>query len=261
MKPIEPPIIWKKAPETLPDMLDYLRLPASKDTYADVMAKAGKDNASHEEFLKRLLSAEVAAKFDRHVKFRLAAAKFPKVKTLDTFDWNHPTAIPKAKLLEVMELRFLEKQEGLVFIASHGLGKTHLATALGHRAALAGVKTLFTKAVDMVTHLAASQPTHSLQTLKLYTSPTLLIIDELGRLSLDQKQGEFLFNVIDARYERCSTVITTNRAFKDWGTIFHDMVCAKAIIDRLVHHSEVIKIEGTSYRLKNRKTQSLADAE
>jgi DNA replication protein DnaC len=89
----------------------------------------------------------------------------------------------------------------------------------------------------------------------------LLIIDELGRLSLDQQQGELLFNVIDARYERCSTVITTNRAFKDWGAIFRDMVCAKAIIDRLVHHSEVIKIEGTSYRLKDRKTKSLADAE
>jgi DNA replication protein DnaC len=97
--------------------------------------------------------------------------------------------------------------------------------------------------------------------MRLYTHPTLLIIDELGRLSLDQKQGEHLFNVIDARYERCSTVITTNRVFKEWGKIFHDMVCAKGIIDRLVHHSEVIKIEGTSYRLKNRKTQSLAESE
>lgn len=262
MKPAEPPVIWKKAPDTLTDMLEYLNLPTSRDTYASVIDKCGKDNVSHEEFLKRLVSAEVAAKFDRQVKSRVVAAKFQNIKTLDTFDWNHPTVIPRAKLLEAMELRFLEKHEGLVFIASHGLGKTHLATALGHRAALAGVKTLFTKAVDMVTHLAASQPTHSLhKTMKLYTHPTLLIIDELGRLSLDQKQGEFLFNVIDARYERCSTVITTNRAFKDWGTIFHDMVCAKAIIDRLVHHSEVIKIEGTSYRLKNRKTQSLVDTE
>jgi DNA replication protein DnaC len=257
-----PPLFFKKTPETLPDMLRYLNLPVSADTYADVIAKAGKDNLSHEEFLKRFLSNEAAAKFDRQVKSRLAAAKFPKIKTLDTFDWNHPTSIPKAKILEAMELRFLEKQEGYVFIASHGLGKTHLATALGHRAALAGVRTLFTKAVDMVTHIAAAKPTHSQHKIqKLYTLPALLIIDELGRLSLDQEQGELLFNVIDARYERCSTVITTNRAFKDWGAIFRDMVCAKAIIDRLVHHSEVIKIEGTSYRLKDRKTQSLADSE
>ena len=260
MKPS--PVFFKKAPETLPDMLRYLNLLVSVDTYEDVMTAAGKDNLSHEEFLKRFLSNEAAAKFERQVKSRLAAAKFPKIKTLDTFDWNHPTAIPKAKILEAMELRFLEKNEGLVFIASHGLGKTHLATALGHRAALAGVRTLFTKAVDMVTQLAAAKPNHSQhKIMKLYTHPTLLIIDELGRLSMDQEQGELLFNVIDARYERCSTVITTNRAFKDWGAIFRDMVCAKAIIDRLVHHSDVIKIEGTSYRLKDRKTKSLADAE
>jgi DNA replication protein DnaC len=261
MKP-QDHLIFKKAPDSLADMLRYLNLPLSVDTHPDVIAAAGKDNVSHEEFLKRLLSNEVAAKFDRQVKSRLAAAKFPKIKTLDSFEWNHPTFIPKAKLLEAMELRFLEKNEGLVFIASHGLGKTHLATALGHRAALAGVKTLFTKAVDMVTHLAAAKPNHSQhKIMKLYTHPTLLIIDELGRLSLDQEQGELLFNVIDARYEKSSTVITTNRAFKDWGAIFRDMICAKAIIDRLVHHSDVIKIEGTSYRLKNRKTQSLADAE
>ena len=262
MKTLGSPLIFKKAPESLPDMLRYLNLPLSLDTYPEVIAHAGKDNLSHEEFLKRLLSNEVAVKFERQVKSRLAAAKFPTIKTLDTFNWNHPTAIPKARILEAMELRFLEKNEGLVFIASHGLGKTHLATALGHRAALAGVRVLFTKAVDMVNHLAAAKPSHSLhKIMKLYTHPTLLIIDELGRLSMDQEQGELLFNVIDARYERCSTVITTNRAFKDWGAIFRDMVCAKAIIDRLVHHSDVIKIEGTSYRLKDRKTQSLVDAE
>lgn len=262
MKNSPPPLILKKAPDSLAGMLDYLNLPLSLDTHAEVIARAGKDNLSHEEFLKRLLSNEAAAKFERQVKSRLAAAKFPTIKTLDTFDWNHPTAIPKAKILEAMELRFLEKNEGLVFIASHGLGKTHLATALGHRAALAGVKTLFTKAVDMVTHLAAAKPNHSQhKIMKLYTHPTLLIIDELGRLSLDQEQGELLFNVIDARYEKSSTVITTNRAFRDWGAIFRDMVCARAIIDRLVHHSDVIKIEGTSYRLKDRKTQSLVDSE
>jgi DNA replication protein DnaC len=261
-RPPEPLVIFKKAPDTLPDMLGYLNLPVTLETYKTLLAQAGQDNLSHEEFLKRLLSNEAAAKFERQITSRLRQARFPCLKTLDTFDWNHPTSIPKAKILEAFELRFLEKNEGLVFMASHGLGKTHLATALGHRAARAGVRTLFTKAVDMVTHLAASQADHSQrQILKLYTHPSLLIIDELGRLSMDQKQGEYFFQVIDARYERGSTVITTNRAFKDWGKIFHDMVCAKGIIDRLVHHSDVIKIEGTSYRLKDRKTQSLADAE
>lgn len=255
-------MIFKKTPDTLADMITYLHLPVTLESVAEQLESAGHDNLSHEQFLQRLLSREVAAKFERHVAGRLRTARFPGIKTLDTFDWTHPTSVPKTKILEAFELRSLEKQEGLVFIASHGLGKTHLAIALGYRAVQAGVKTLFTKAVDMVNQLQASQADHSYaQTLKLYTTPTLLIIDELGRLSIDQKQGEYLFNVIDARYERGSTVITTNRAFKDWGKIFQDMVCAKGIIDRLVHHSDVIKLEGVSYRLKDRKTQSLADTE
>lgn len=262
MKPPQPPVVLKSPPSLLPDMLAYLNLPLAVETHADLLAKAGKEDLSHEAFLKRLLSNEVAAKFERQVQSRLRQARFPCIKTLDAFDWAHPTFIPRAKILQAFELRFLEKFEGLVFVAGNGLGKTHLATALGHKAALAGVRTLFTKAVDMVNHLQASQADHSLhKTMKVYTHPTLLIIDELGRLSLDQKQGEFLFNVVDARYERASTVITTNRAFKDWGKIFHDMVCAKGIIDRLVHHSDLIRIEGTSYRLKQRKTQSLAESD
>jgi DNA replication protein DnaC len=256
------PVILKKAPDTLPGMLDYLHLPVGLDTYQVTLTAAGKENISHEEFLKRFLSQDAAAKFERQILSRLREARFPAVKTLDGFDWTHPTAIPTAKILEAFELRFLEKHEGLVFIASHGLGKTHLALSLGHRAARAGVRVLFTKAVDMVNHLQASHADHSLRkSLRLYTTPTLLIIDELGRLSMDQKQGEHFFQVIDARYERGSTVITTNRAFRDWGTLFQDNVLAKAIIDRLVHHSDVIRIEGPSYRLKERKTKSLVESE
>jgi len=249
-------------PTTLEEMLAYLSLPATLENHPQIIRQAAQDNISHEEFLKRLFSIEAAAKFQRQVKNRLVSARFPFVKTLEEFDWAHPSSIPKAKVLSAMDLKFLDRYEGLVFMASHGLGKTHLAIAVGHRAAQAGVKTLFTKAVDMVNHLSAAQADHSLtKTIRLYTSPTLLIIDELGRLSLDQKQGEHIFNVIDARYERASTIITTNRAFRDWGKIFQDNICAKGIIDRLVHHSEVIKIEGESYRIKHRKTLSLAETE
>jgi DNA replication protein DnaC len=247
-------------PKSLDDIFDFLNLPVSRDSYRAVLREAAQDNVSHEEFLKRLLSNESAAKFERHVQSRLRQARLPCIKTLDTFDWSHPTSIPQSKLLAAMDLSFLERNEGFVFIADHGLGKTHLAIALGHRAASAGVRTLFTKAVDMVNHLSAAQADHSLsKTMKLYTHPTLLIIDELGRLSIDQKQGEHIFSVIDARYERGSTVITTNRAFRDWGKVFSDSVCAKGIIDRLIHHSDVVKIEGDSYRIKDRKTKSLAD--
>ena len=249
-----------KAPQSLEEMMGYLNLHQSLQTYKYQLDQAAKENLSHEEFFKRILSVETSAKFERQVASRIAQARFPFIKTIEDFDFNHPTSIPRMKIMAAMDLEFIHHQEGFVFIASHGLGKTHLAIALGYKAALAGVKTYFTKAIDMVNHLTAAQSDHTIhKAMKLYTKPALLIIDELGRLSIDQKQGEHIFNVLDARYERASTVITTNRAFRDWGKVFHDEVCAKGIIDRLIHHSEVIKIEGVSYRIKERKTKSLIE--
>jgi DNA replication protein DnaC len=257
----ELPAVFKKPPQNINEMLEYLNLPQSLETYKNQLESAARENISYEEFLTRFLSSEVSAKFERQVNARVAQAKFPFIKTIEEFDFNHPSLIPKTKIMAAAELGFIENNEGLVFIASHGLGKTHLAIAIGYRAALAGVKTCFTKTVDMVNHLTAAQADHSLhKAMKLYTHPTLLIIDELGRLSIDQKQGEHIFNVIDARYERGSTIITTNRAFRDWGKTFQDTVCAKGIIDRLIHHSEVICIEGTSYRIKDRKSKSSSDS-
>ena len=256
----EEPDIFKKAPENLDEMLDFLGLPELCQTYQSQLEQAARENLSHEEFLKRLLSLEVSSKLERHIQNRIEQSRFPFIKTLEEFDFSHPTLLPKIKIMAAAELDFIKNKEGLVFIASHGLGKTHLAIALGYRAAQAGVRTYFTKAVDMVNHLTAAQADHSIRkAMRLYTKPALLIIDELGRLSIDQKQGEQIFNVIDARYERGSTILTTNRAFRDWGKIFQDEVCAKGIIDRLVHHSDVIKIEGVSYRIKDRKTKNLAD--
>ncbi|MDO8806285.1 MAG: IS21-like element helper ATPase IstB [Elusimicrobiota bacterium] len=255
------PVVLKEAPNTLDGMFSYLNLQASLAGYRGALAQAAKDDISHEEFLKRLLSQEASSKFSRQIDCRLAQAKFPCIKTLEQYDWNHPTAIPKAKILAAAELNFLSNREGFVFMSEHGLGKTHLAIAIGYRAVLAGVRTCFTKAIEMVNHLAAAQADHSTEkAMRFYTKPALLIIDEVGRLSIDQKQGEHIFNVIDARYERSSTILTTNRVFRDWSKVFEDSVCAKGIIDRLVHHSDVIKIEGDSYRVKDRKTKGLAQS-
>lgn len=256
----ENPLPWRFVPKSLEDILGYLNLAHSKEHYRTILDQAAKDNISHEEFFKRLLSAEAASKFERQVAGRVAQAKFPFLKTLEEFDFNHPAHVPRVKIAAAADLGFIERNEGLIFMASHGLGKTHLAIALGYKAALAGVRVTFTKAVEMVNHLNAAQADHSTRkAMRLYTSPALLIIDELGRVSIDQKDGEHIFNVIDARYERGSTVITTNRAFRDWGKVFQDEVCAKGIIDRLIHHSEVIKIEGVSYRIKDRKSKSLTE--
>lgn len=241
-------------PSALDGMLEYLNLPHSLKNYQGTLATAAQENLSHRDFLSRLLSDESSAKFARQTQNRIVQARFPSLKTIDNFDFNHPISIPKQKILHSLDLSFLDQAGGLVFIGPTGIGKTHLAIALGYKAAGAGVRTLYTRAVDMINHLIASQADHSLhKAMRVYSSPALLVIDEVGYLPFDKQGSDHFFNVISSRYEKGSVILTTNRPFKDWGKIFHDNTVAAAIIDRLAHHSEVIKIEGPSYRVKNRR--------
>lgn len=241
-------------PQNLEELLEYLHLPVCLKNYKTVLETAGKENLSSQETLLRLLSLEACEKFERQTQVRIIQAKFPQLKTIDTFDFAFPTSIPKQKVLAATDLSFLNNAEGIVFIGPTGTGKSHLAISLGHKAAGSGIRTLYTRAVDMINHLSASQADHSLhRVMKYYSSPRLLIIDEVGYLPFDKQGSDHFFNVISSRYEKGSVILTTNRPFKDWGKIFNDNTVASAVIDRLVHHSEVIKIEGPSYRLKDRK--------
>jgi len=250
----QPHVRQLHCPTTIEEMLDYLHLRVTAKDYTHLIESAGKENLSHEEFLQRLLAHESNAKFERQVSSRIVHARFPAIKTLDQFDFAHPSTIPKQKIIFAAGLSFLASSEGLVFMGPTGVGKTHLAIAIGYKAASAGVRTLYTRAVDMINYLIASQADMSLhKAMQVYSGPSLLIIDEVGYLPFDKQGSNHFFNVISSRYEKGSVVLTTNRAFKDWGKIFHDNTVASAIIDRLVHHSEVIKIEGASYRVKNRK--------
>ncbi len=241
-------------PSTIPEMLEYLRLRVTAAHYTQLISSAGTDNLSHEEFLRTVLSNETRARFERHVNTRIAQARFPVIKTLDQFDFAQPSKIPKQQVLSAAGLSFIDTAHGLVFIGPAGVGKTHLAVAIGFIAASAGITTRYTRAVDMINHLIASQADNSLhKAMQVYVRPRLLIIDEVGYLPFDQQGSNHFFNVISSRYEHGSVVLTTNRAFKDWGSIFNDNTVASAIIDRLVHYSDVIKIEGASYRIKHRK--------
>jgi DNA replication protein DnaC len=241
-------------PNTLEGMLEYLNLTYSLKNYQGTFESAAKENLSHQDFLRRLLSDESSAKFGRQTQNRIAQARFPTLKTIDNFDFNHPTSIPKQEILQAFNLAFVAEGKGFVFIGPTGVGKTHLAISLGYKAASSGVRTLYTRAVDMINHLIASQADHSLhKAMKIYSSPALLILDEVGYLPFDKQGSDHFFNVISSRYEKGSVILTTNRPFKDWGKIFHDNTVAAAIIDRLAHYSEGIKIEGPSYRVKNRK--------
>jgi DNA replication protein DnaC len=248
------PITWSAG-----DHLNRLFLCHAARHLQETIAAAAKENLSHEDFLIRLLDVERVGRHASRVKRLIKAAKFPALKTFDTFDWSHPASINKALLLKfARDMDFVEKREHLIFIGPGGVGKTHLATAFGVAACQKEFRTFFTTAADMINHLVAAHADHSLgRALKKYTAPRLLIIDELGYMPLDKHGRDLFFQVISKRADTGSVILTTNKAFKDWGEVFLDNAVATAIAERLVEHGEAIKIEGSSYRIRQRRQKSL----
>lgn len=242
--------------EQLKKDLDYIRLTRISEIYESTAKEAGDKNLSHIDYLAKLVSEEVSVKFERSIRARIHQARFPVIKTVDSFDFNHPESVNKQQVLRALDMDFIEPGKNLIILGPPGVGKSHLALSIGHKACSKGIKTLFTTAVDAINNLRASTSDNTfLKCMKQYTGPRLLIIDELGYLPIDKQGANMLFQIVSQRYERGSIILTCNRAFKDWGHIFHDNTIASAVIDRLIHHSEVIKIIGESYRIKDRKNK------
>lgn len=244
--------------DSLRPMMEKLWLTHTAKNYPALLETAAKDNLSHTAFLEQLLQAELSQRHQNTVARLIKEAHFPTIKTIDTFDWDHPTAIPKAMILQAFRsLDFVEQKQHLIFLGSGGLGKSHLAIAIGVAACQREFKTLFTTAADLINRLVASQADHSLErALRKFTSPKLLILDELGYLPLDKQGRDLLFQVISKRAETGSIILTTNRPFKEWTEVFQDHAVATAIADRLIEYGELIKIEGPSYRLRKRKLKN-----
>jgi DNA replication protein DnaC len=235
------------------DLLSYLKLPYIREHYEPIAQIAARKQWTHVHYLSELIKEESNLKKDRTIQRRIRMARFPVVKTLDLFDWSWPKKINKPQIQNLFRLKFIENQTNVVFIGGVGLGKTHLASALGYQACLKGHTVLFTSAIDSINNLISSQKTGKLkQELKKYLNPDLLIMDELGYLPIDNKGADLLFQVISQRYEQGSVVITTNRVFKEWPKIFNnDSTLTSALLDRLLHHVEATLIEGDSYRMKD----------
>jgi DNA replication protein DnaC len=233
--------------------LEFLGLPFMRDNYDTVANQAAQSGLCHVDYLAALADGETAMRRQRSIKRRIKLARFPVVKTLEQFRWSWPSSINRAAVQNLFRLKFIDDRTNVIMLGGVGMGKTHLATALGHAACLDGRSVLFTTAVDAINTLSAAQAANRLKAeLKKYTAPSLLCLDELGFLPIDKHGADLLFQIISLRYEQGSLIITSNRAYKDWPGIFNnDSTLTSALLDRLLHHAETIVIEGKSYRMKD----------
>jgi DNA replication protein DnaC len=246
----------------LKEQLLALKLHQILEQYPAVTTQAAKAGLSHVEYLARLIEAEALARDQRALDRRLAAARFPVLKTLEGFQWHWPKKINRQQVQNLFRLAFVPARSNVIFLGGVGLGKTHLATALGHAAVVAGHTVRFAGAVDIINTLTAAQADRRLKIeLQKLVHPAVLVIDELGYLPIDKTGADLLFQVISQRYERGSTILTTNQPFKAWPKVFNsDATLASAVLDRLLHHAETIVIEGKSYRMKDQIEASDAAA-
>jgi DNA replication protein DnaC len=230
-------------------------------TIADAITK----NRSFAETLEALIDCELEARSSRSIERRFRLSRLHQQHSIDSFHFKHHKSRTelKSRILRLLDLEFIAKGTGAIFIGNPGVGKTFLAKIIGWRACQANQRVLFTTAMDMINHLLASQVDHSLlRRLRVYTEPSLLIVDELGYLSLDQQSSNLFYQVISTRHsQKRSTIITTNTAFSDWGNILYNTTIATAIADRLVENSEIFLLGGESLRKDNNKSPASPAAE
>jgi DNA replication protein DnaC len=233
--------------------LFQLKLAYTLEHYQSLAQEAAQKQWTPVEYLRRLIEGEALRQVDRTIQRRIATARFPVLKSLDQFNWNWPKKINRPQVQNLFRLAFLDQHANVILMGGCGLGKTHLAIALGLAACQQRHTVLFATAVEIVNQLVAAQATHQLASeLKRYRRPRVLILDELGYLPIDKAGADLLFQVFSQRYERGSTIITTNQSYKNWLRIFNnDSTMTSAVLDRVLHHAETVAIEGRSYRMKD----------
>jgi DNA replication protein DnaC len=235
------------------EYLSYLQLPYIQQHYPATAQQAGQEHWDHLRFLQQLVEGEFNQRHQRLIVRRVKEARFPVLKTLEQFRWDWPKKINRLQVQNLFRLQFIQDHANVIFLGTVGVGKTHLASALGYAACLEGHSVLFANAINVINDLSAAQKNSALkQQLKKYLAPRVLLLDEIGYLPIDQHGADLLFQVISQRYERGSIILTTNKAFKQWPSIFNnDSTITSAVLDRLLHHAESIVIEGSSFRMKD----------
>jgi len=232
--------------ERLQENLTRLKLVRAAEVLETVAEKAEESQASYLSFLDHLLEEEVAAREKRRIQTALKIAGLPFAKTIEEYDFGFHPHLDKKAVMELFDLTFLARHENVVFLGPPGVGKSHLAVALAIKACSHGFKVWFTTMQTLIGKLKEPQTKG-----KAFLSASLVVVDEVGYLPVDSREAYLFFQFISYRYEKSSTILTSNKSFGDWQELFGDAVIASAILDRLLHHSRVINIKGHSYRLKD----------
>lgn len=232
--------------------LKVLSLHRISETYKEEAEKAAKAKIGYQDYLQRLLEIEVISKVERSINRKMQIAGFPKIMRLEEYDFSFQPKINEKLIRELCSLNFMEEAKNILFVGASGVGKSHLAISIGIKAVLQRKRVSFYTAEQLTVMLAAAEVSGNLnRTLETLSRIDLLIIDELGYLSLTKQTAKLFFQLISKRYETGSVIITTNKPFEEWGEIFNDDIVASAILDRLLHHSYPFLINGKSFRLKN----------
>ena len=233
-------------------MARQLRLGGLVETLDVRLQEAMGNNLSHEEFLELILQDEVNIRQQRLIARRVKTATFRDPKTLEDFDFSFNPAIKRKQIFDLATCRFIREQRDVLFIGPPGVGKSHIAQAIGYHAIKGNFLVLYRSVFDAVRELMADDPLGDPdRALRKYLKPDLLIIDDMGLKHLQPRAGEYLFEVIMRRYENRSTIMTSNRPLEDWGKLLQDVPTAGAVLDRFLHHATVVSITGESYRLKD----------
>jgi DNA replication protein DnaC len=247
--------------DSLLSILKKLRLSGLAESIDIRLQEAASHQLNHREFLELILQDELAVRGQRLLNRRLKAACFREVKTFDQFDWSFNPAIPKRHVFDLATCRFIRDFRDILFLGPPGVGKSFLVQALGYQALKAGFVVLYRSIFDLVRDFLHDESLAGTdKVLARYLKPDLLIVDDMGMKQLPRRSGECLFEIIMRRYEVRSTIMTSNRPLEDWGKLLGDVPAATAILDRFLHHADIVKITGRSYRLRNAGQLCLEEA-